>query len=75
MRIYRYIEEAPTHTLVKIYRENHGEGEDLGEMDEAAVRKLIEGYEPKMGVEAAFMQLQYFGFVPLLKTGKQKPQA
>lgn len=70
MTIWRYKEKAATHTLVKLYREDHGEGEFLGDLSEEAVKALIAELKPKMGVEQAFAQLSYFGFVPLLDIQK-----
>lgn len=67
MRIWKYEEKAATHTLVKFYLEEHGEGEFLGDLSEEEVKALIAEFNPKMGVEQAFSQLSYFGFVPLLQ--------
>lgn len=72
MTIWRYEEKAATHTLVKLYREDHGEGEFLGDLSEEEVKALIAELKPKMGVEQAFSQLSYFGFVPLLKIGEDQ---
>ncbi len=72
MTIWRYEEKGPAHTLVKFYREKHGEGVYLGELDEAAVRAMIAELNPKGGVDQAMMQLEYFGFVPILVLNKKQ---
>ena len=72
MTIWKYEEKAPTHTLVKFYREDHGEGEFLGDLSEEEVKALIAELDPKMGVDQAFSQLSYFGFVPLLSLRKKE---
>ncbi len=71
MTIWRYEEKAATHTLVKLYREDHGEGEFVGDLSEEEIKGIIEKLKPKIGVEQAFSQLMYFGFVPLLSIDKK----
>jgi len=69
MRLWKYEEKAANHRLVKFYSEDHGEGEFLGDLSEEEVKVLIAEMNPKMGVEQAYSQLCYFGFVPLLRLG------
>ena len=38
MKIWQYREEKETHLLVKLYKEDHGEGEFLGDLDEESIR-------------------------------------
>jgi hypothetical protein len=70
MTIWKYAEEKPTHLLVKFYKEDHGEGEFLGDLDEAVIREMILEIKPDANVDQAFGTLDYFGMLPLLVTKK-----
>jgi len=72
MTIWKYAEEKPTHLLVKFYKEDHGEGEFLGDLDEAVIREMILEIKPDINVNQAFGTLDYFGMVPILVTRKLK---
>jgi len=66
MTIWRHIEEKPTHTLIKLYKEDHGEGTYLGDLDEADIKAMIEEIKPDVNTEQAYGTLSYFGMLPLL---------
>lgn len=66
MTIWKYEEKTGSHRLVKLYAEEHGEGECLGDLNEEELRELVASFHPKIGVDAALQQLRYFGFLPLL---------
>ena len=66
MTIWKYTEEKPTHLLVKFYKENHGEGEFLGDLDEATIRAMILEIKPDIKIDQAYGTLAYFGMLPLL---------
>jgi len=68
MTIWKYEEKKETHRLVKIYKEDHGEGEYLGEMDEESIKEMIFEIHPKMNLEQAYGTLAYFGMLPILVT-------
>ena len=70
MTIWKYAEEKPTHLLVKLYKEDHGEGEFLGDLDEAVIREMILEIKPDINVNQAFGTLDYFGMLPILVTRK-----
>jgi hypothetical protein len=70
MTIWKYSEEKPTHLLVKFYKENHGEGAFLGDLDEAKIRELILEIKPDININQAFGTLAYFGMLPILVTKK-----
>ncbi len=70
MTIWQYKEQKPTHTLVKLYKENHGEGEFLGDLDEATIRNLILEIKPDINIDQAFGTLAYFGLLPILVINK-----
>ena len=72
MTIWKYSEEKPTHLLVKFYKENHGEGEFLGDLDEAKVREMILEIKPDININQAFGTLSYFGMLPILVTQKNR---
>jgi hypothetical protein len=71
MTIWKYSEEKPTHLLVKFYKENHGEGEFLGDLDEAKIREMILEIKPDIKIDQAFGTLAYFGMLPILVTTKK----
>jgi hypothetical protein len=66
MRIWKYQEEKDTHILVKLYKENHGEGDYLGDLDEESIKKLILEIKPDVKIDQAYGTLAYFGLLPLL---------
>lgn len=68
MTIWKYSEEKPTHLLVKLYREDHGEGLFLGDLDEEVVKELILEIKPDININQAFGTLSYFGMLPILVT-------
>jgi len=71
MTIWKYQEENPTHLLVKFYKENHGEGEFMGDLDEESIREMIVNIKPDINVNQAFGTLDYFGMLPILVTKKK----
>lgn len=66
MRIWRYQEGKETHLLVKLYKEDHGEGDFLGDMDEESIKKMILDIKPDINIDQAFGTLSYFGLLPIL---------
>ena len=65
-RLWKYEEINKTHTLTKFYKEEHGEGEDMGEFSDDEVREILLSVKPDIDVESSLHTLQYFGFLPLL---------
>jgi len=70
MTIWKYSEEKPTHLLVKFYKEDHGEGKYIGDLDEETIRAMILEIKPDINVNQAFGTLDYFGMLPILVTNK-----
>jgi len=70
MTIWKYEENKPTYRLVKLYKENHGEGIYLGELDEESIKKMILEIKPDIDVNQAYGTLMYFGLLPILVTKK-----
>jgi len=68
MTIWKYAEEKPTHLLVKFYKEDHGEGEFLGDLTEEKIREMILEIKPDIKIDQAFGTLDYFGMLPILVT-------
>jgi len=68
MTIWKYAEEKPTHLLVKFYKENHGEGTFLGDLDEETIRDMILKIKPEININQAYGTLAYFGMLPILVT-------
>ncbi|MEA3490388.1 MAG: hypothetical protein U9R27_00645 [Campylobacterota bacterium] len=66
MKIWKYEESKSTHRLVKIYREDHGEGEYLGDLDDDTIKAMILEIKPDINISQAFGTLSYFGMLPLL---------
>jgi len=66
MQLWKYEEEKETHLLVKFYRENHGEGTFLGEMEDEKIKEMILEIKPDINLDQAFGTLSYFGFLPIL---------
>jgi hypothetical protein len=72
MTIWKHEESKPTHRLVKLYKENHGEGEYIGDLDDDTIKKMILEIKPDMKIDQAFGTLSYFGMLPILVTYKDK---
>ncbi len=68
MTIWKYSEETPTHLLVKFYKEEHGEGDFLGDLDDETIKKMILEVKPDIKINQAFGTLSYFGMLPILVT-------
>jgi len=68
MTIWKYAEDKPTHLLVKFYKEDHGEGTFLGDLDEETIRAMILEIKPDINVNQAYGTLSYFGMLPILVT-------
>ena len=66
MKIWQYKEEKESYLLVKLYREDHGEGDYLGDLDEESIRKMILEIKPDINADQAFGTLSYFGLLPIL---------
>ena len=66
MRIWQYKEEKESHLLVKLYKEDHGEGDFLGDLNEESIRKIILEIKPDINIDQAFGTLSYFGLLPIL---------
>jgi hypothetical protein len=71
MTIWKYEENKPTHRLVKLYKEDHGEGEYMGDLDDEAIKQMILDIKPDVKINQAFGTLAYFGMLPLLVTTKK----
>ena len=69
MNIWKYEEKKETHRLVKLYKEDHGEGKFLGDMSEEAIRELILEIKPDINIDQAYGTLVYFGLLPILMIG------
>lgn len=65
-KIWKYEEKHASHALVKLYAENHGEGEYLGEFSDDEAKELIRSIKPDAKIDKELHRLQYFGFLPLL---------
>jgi len=70
MTVWQYREEKPTHLLVKFYKEDHGEGKFLGDLDEETIRSMILEVKPDININQAYGTLDYFGMLPILVTKK-----
>jgi len=66
MHIWKYEEKKESHRLVKLYKENHGEGEPLGDMSEEDIKNLILEIKPNINLNQAYGTLVYFGLLPIL---------
>ena len=71
MTIWKYEENKPTHHLVKLYKEDHGEGEYLCDLSEEEIKKMILDIKPDANIDQTFGTLDYFGMLPLLVTTKR----
>ena len=70
MTIWKYSEEKPTHLLVKFYKEDHGEGDFLGDLDDDKIKEMILDIKPNININQAFGTLEYFGMLPILVVKK-----
>ena len=66
MTIWKYEESKPSHRLVKLYKEDHGEGKFMGDLDEETIKKMILEIKPDVNIDQAYGTLTYFGMLPLL---------
>ncbi len=70
MQIWKHEENKPTHRLVKLYKEDHGEGEYMGDLDEKNIKEMIVNIKPDINIDQSFGTLSYFGMLPILVTKK-----
>jgi hypothetical protein len=66
MTIWKYQESTQNHLLVKFYKEDHGEGEYLGDLDESTIKAMILQIKPDINITQAYGTLGYFGMLPIL---------
>ncbi|MEY3090499.1 MAG: hypothetical protein RL113_815 [Pseudomonadota bacterium] len=66
MTIWKYQESTQNHLLVKFYKEDHGEGEYLGDLDESTIKAMILQIKPDINITQAYGTLAYFGMLPIL---------
>ena len=71
MTIWKHEENTETHRLVKLYKEDHGEGTYMGNMDEESIKQMILEIKPDVNIDNAYGTLVYFGMLPLLVTKKK----
>ena len=72
MTIWKYTEDNPTYLLVKFYKESHGEGSFLGDLEEDRIKEMILEIKPDINIQQAFGTLSYFGMLPILVTKKKR---
>ena len=70
MTIWKYEENKSSHRLVKLYKEDHGEGTYLGDLSDEVIKEMILEIKPDVKIDQAFGTLSYFGMLPLLVTSK-----
>ena len=70
MTIWKYEENKDTYRLVKLYTEDHGEGEYIGDLDEESIKQMILDIKPDVKIDQAYGTLSYFGLLPILVTKK-----
>jgi len=70
MTIWKYEETKPTHRLVKLYKEDHGEGTYIGDLSDDEIMAMILEIKPDIKIDQDFGTLSYFGMLPLLVTKK-----
>jgi hypothetical protein len=70
MTIWKHEENKPTHRLVKLYKEDHGEGVYIGDLSDEEIKTIILEIQPDIKIDQAFGTLAYFGMLPLLVTKK-----
>ncbi len=66
MQIWQYTEDKESYILVKLYKEDHGEGNFLGNLDDESIKKIILNIKPDININQAFGTLTYFGLLPIL---------
>ncbi len=66
LKIWKYEERQASHALIKLYAEEHGEGEYLGEFTDDEAKELILGIKPNIKIDKELHRLKYFGFLPIL---------
>jgi hypothetical protein len=66
MKIWKYEEQKESHKLVKLYKEDHGEGKLLGDLSEEEIKTLILEIKPNIKIDQAYGTLVYFGMLPIL---------
>ena len=66
MKIWKYEEQKERHKLVKLYKEDHGEGILLGDLSEEEIKTLILEIKPNIQIDQAYGTLVYFGMLPIL---------
>jgi len=71
MTIWKHDENKETHRLVKLYKEDHGEGTCLGDLDEESIKEMILDIKSDIDIEQAYGTLMYFGMLPILVTKKK----
>ncbi len=71
MTIWKYEENKSTYRLVKLYKEDHGEGKYMGDLDDEVIKEMILEIKPDAKIDQAFGTLSYFGMLPLLVTKKE----
>ena len=71
MTIWKHEEDKPTHRLVKLYKEDHGEGIYMGDLSDDVIKEMILDIKPDAKIDQAFGTLSYFGMLPLLVTAKK----
>jgi hypothetical protein len=71
MTIWKHDENKETYRLVKLYKEDHGEGQYIGDLDEETIKKMILDIKPDIKIDQAYGTLDYFGMLPLLVTKKK----
>ena len=71
MNIWKYEEQKDSHRLVKLYKEDHGEGKLMGDMSEESIKELILEIKPDIKVDQAYGTLVYFGLLPILVINKK----
>ncbi len=71
MTVWKHEENKETHRLVKFYKEDHGEGHYIGDLDEETIKKMILEIKPDIKIDQAYGTLDYFGMLPLLVTKKR----
>jgi len=65
MKIWIQEEKAPTHHIVHINLEHHGNFEYLGDLDEEAVNKLLTEVKPDIDLANNVKMLKYYGYLHL----------
>jgi len=72
MKIWKQEEKTPTHHIVHLNLEHHGEFEYLGDLSEEELKSLLLDIKPDIDLEANLKNLYYFGFLHLFEFKKKK---